>query len=526
MTKIKDLVLNWKVMMLLIFLVFSYFSINGGLAPHFWNEGVAIRSVAPNSSAANAGIENPSPRSTPLAKERVLSINGDPVNSVGDYVTSLGTLIPNTTARIETNERVYTVVTREDAADIGLEVFKAPTSNIRKGLDLEGGTRVLLQPSEQISDDDLDITISSLKERLNVYGLSDIIIRAASDLAGDKFILIEIAGVTEDEVKELLARQGKFEAKIGEEMVFLGGDKDITYVCRSASCSGIDPNVGCGPSGDGQVCRFFFAITLSPEAAERHAAVTNSLSVVTENGHSYLSEDLHLFLDDVEVDTLRVGADLKGRATTNIQISGSGFGRTAQEAQTNSLQEMKKLQTVIITGSLPVSLDIVKIDTISPTLGKEFLDNILLVGLLAILSVITVVFVRYRKIKIVTPIVLTLVSELILILGFASLVGWNLDLAGIAGIIIAVGTGVDHLIIITDETLKGEVISDWKRKIKNAMFIVVGAYLTTLAGMTPLLWAGAGLLKGFALTTIAGISFGVLIARPAYAVIIEKLLSE
>jgi len=41
-----------------------------------------------------------------------------------------------------------------------------------------------------------------------------------------------------------------------------------------------------------------------------------------------------------------------------------------------------------------------------------------------------------------------------------------------------------------------------------------------------LFWAGAGLLRGFALTTIAGLSFGVLIARPAYAVIVQKLLEE
>jgi len=44
--------------------------------------------------------------------------------------------------------------------------------------------------------------------------------------------------------------------------------------------------------------------------------------------------------------------------------------------------------------------------------------------------------------------------------------------------------------------------------------------------MIPLLWAGAGLLKGFALTTVAGASFGVLIARPAYAAIIEHLMKD
>ena len=123
---------------------------------------------------------------------------------------------------------------------------------------------------------------------------------------------------------------------------------------------------------------------------------------------------------------------------------------------------------------------------------------------------------------------LTLVSEIILILGFAALVKWNLDLAAIAGIILTIGTGVDHLVIITDETIKGEHdnSSDWKRKIKNAMFIVMGAYLTVFASLLPLFWAGAGLLKGFALTTLAGLSFGVFIARPAYAAVVRILLEE
>ena len=265
---------------------------------------------------------------------------------------------------------------------------------------------------------------------------------------------------------------------------------------------------------------------MSPEAAERQAAATAPLKRDTSSGECYLSEDIALHLDDVEVDRLRIGCDLQGRATTNIQISGSGIGRVQQEAVENTLQDMKKLQTVIMTGSLPVKLDVVKMDRVSPTLGKEFLVNILLVGLLVVLSVVAVVLLRYRKLKIVLPMVATLLSEIVLILGFAALVRWNLDLASIAGIIIVVGTGVDHLIIITDETVSGAEETSWKRRIKNAMFIVVGAYLTTLSGMLPLYWAGAGLLKGFALTTIVGISAGVLLARPAYAAMVKILLED
>jgi preprotein translocase subunit SecD len=391
---------------------------------------------------------------------------------------------------------------------------------------LEGGTRVLLKPLEEVSAEDMDIIISNLGERLNVYGLSDVIVRKASDLSGQEFIVVEMAGLTKEEVTSLVSQQGKFEAKIGNETVFVGGKNDITYVCRSADCSGIDPRQGCRQFADGYNCRFSFSIGLSPAAAERQAELTRNLAIVSEEGQHYLEKDIDLYLDDVAVDSLKIGAELRGRATTDIQISGSGTGRTQQEAMSDALKNMKRLQTILITGSLPVTLGIVKVDTLSPLLGKAFLDNALLVGMLALFAVATIIFLRYRRWIITLPIIVTLLSEVVLILGFAALVGWNLDLASLAGIIIVVGTGVDHLIIITDEVLRGEVVYDWKKRIKNAMAIIMAAYFTTVVGMIPLWFAGAGLLKGFAFTTIAGISFGVLIVRPAYAAMIETLLKE
>ncbi len=529
-TKMISIFKNTKVIILLVFLIFaltSAFSIN----PTNWNaEGVSIRAVGFNSTASFAGFENPSSKTQLLDREVITNINGEKISNLDDYYLIISGLKPNRTINIETNENIYQFKipqNNEGIVDLGLTVEEVPSTNLRKGLDLAGGTRVLLEPDEEVSDEDIDLIISNLQQRLNVYGLSDVLITSASDLEGSKFILIEIAGATEDEVKELLAKQGKFEAKINNETVFNGGDKDITYVCRSASCSGIDPSRGCGQTSNGEIaCSFFFSITLSPDAAQRQADLTNNLEVITENGQRYLSDDLTLYLDDIQVDSLRIGAELKGRATTNIQISGSGSGLTQTEAMDNTLQNMKQLQTIIITGSLPVSLSIVKMDTISPSLGQEFLDNLLLIALLAFGVVISVVSLRYRKLVIAVPMLLIMIAEVILILGFASLMKWQLDLAAFAGIIIVVGTGVDHLIIITDETIRGEKLQSMKQRIKSAMFIVIGAYMTTVAGMIPLLWAGAGLLKGFALTTIAGVSFGVLIARPAFAAILEILLKD
>ncbi|MBI2662546.1 hypothetical protein HYX11_03745 [Candidatus Woesearchaeota archaeon] len=526
MTKLKEIFTSWRVILLFVFLAFALVAIHPQL---FSEEGVTIRSVSYNSSAANAGIITPTAKTMPVNKERILYLNDERIKNAEDYYATLKTLKENKSISLQTDKKKYTLITKNNLngeMDLGLKVYDNPRSNIRKGLDLEGGTRVLLKPAELTDKGDLESIVDILKERLNVYGLSDIVVRSASDLAGEDFILIEIAGVTEDEVKELLGKQGKFEAKIGNETVFYGGKKDITYVCKSADCSGIDPRQGCFSAQEGYACNFFFTISLNPEAADRQARLTEKLNVVSENGQNYLSKSLDLYLDDKQVDSLKIGAELKGRASTSIQISGSGTGLGQQQAMANSLQNMKKLQTVLVTGSLPVKLEVVKTDTISPSLGNDFLNNILLVGVLAILGVVSVVTVKYKKFKIIIPMASILVSEVILVMGFAAFVGWNLDLAAIAGVIIVIGTGVNHLIIITDETMKGEATADWKTAIKNALFIIMGAYCINFASMVPLFWAGAGLLKGFALTTIAGMSFGVLIARPAYATMIEILLRD
>ena len=571
--KLKAIFTNVRVLILVAFLVMAIVSIN----PHPFVKGVAIRSVLTNSSASLAGIPQPKPTGTPMSKERIVAINNKPVDTMEDYYDFVNNLKVNQSIEIKTNKGLYRLTVRENtetielnetiikeveeiiavnetingtitevnktiktkkevpktkiislgAEDIGLRVYEAPRSNIRKGLDLQGGTRVLLQPAEKLEKKDLEMLMDNMKQRLNVYGLSDLTIRSAGDLSGNQYIVVEIAGANEEEIRILLAKQGKFEAKVGDKTVFIGG-KDITYVCKSANCAGIDISEGCNQAQGQWFCRFRFAITLSPKAAERQAEATKDLEVIKEEGGSYLSEPLVLFLDDSEVDRLNIGTDLKGRAVTDIEISGSGFGASQQEAIFNSLNNMKKLQTVLVTGSLPVKINIVKIDAISPVLGEEFVENAILLGILALSVVLVVIFLRYRKLQVAVPLVITSTMEVIILLGVAALIGWNLDLAAIAGIIIAIGTGVDHQIVITDETLKGEtrMIFNWRERIKSAFFIIMSSYFTTIVAMIPLIFAGAGLLKGFAITTMIGFSIGVLITRPVYAKLIEILLKE
>ncbi len=569
---LKNIIKNPRVIILIICLLMAVFAIH----PVFENDGVIIKAVQKNSPANLAGIENPKESSTPLSKEKIISINNKPTNNLKDYYAILDTLEANQTISLKTDETIYKIkiepeieitelnetetITEEIVKQVnetvngtirlvnktetqtkevqkierkiigikplGLSVGEAPTSNIRKGLDLQGGTRVLLKPAEEVDAETFSTIVDSLKERLNIYGLGDIVVTEVSDSAGilgggNKYILVEIAGATSEEVKDLIGKQGKFEGKIANQTVFKGGE-DITYVCRTADCSGIDPNRPCGKTSENAwSCGFNFAISLKPDAAQRQADITKQLPVVGD----HLQEQLILYLDDMERDKLNIASDLKGRAVTDISITGAGQGITQTEALQDALNNMKSLQTILITGSLPVKLEIERMDTISPTLGKQFLSNAWLVGLVAILAVVIILVTAYRKLKLAIPIMISSISEVILILGTAALIGWNLDLAAIAGIIIAVGTGVDHQIVIVDEVIKGkDQLYNWKKQIKRAFFIIMTAYLTTVVAMMPLLFAGAGLLKGFAITTILGVSVGVFITRPAFAAIVKHLL--
>jgi len=526
MNKAKKILMNARVIILAISLVMAVFAIS----PNPWSDGVAIRNIEKNSSAALAGITSPSPQSTLMSKERITMINNQPVHDLAGYAEIVKDIKPNKSVTIKTTKGLYVLHTAQ-TADFGMSVYEAPKTNIRKGLDLQGGTRVLLQPEEKLTQNDMSTLIDSMRQRLNIFGLSDVVIKESSDLSRNRYILVEVAGVNEEEVKELLAKQGKFEAKIGNETVFKGG-KDITYVCRSAECSGLDPEIGCRQLETSWMCRFRFSITLSQEAAERQANATKKLAVVKEQAEEFLNKPLDLYLDDVLVDSLSISADLKGRAETSISISGSGSGPDRNSAIQDAQKGMKQLQTVLITGSLPVKLNIIKTDTLSPSLGREFLANAMLISIISIIAVTSVVIIRYRKIKIAIPIIIVITSEILLILGVAALLKQNLDIAGIAGIIVAIGTGVDDQIVITDEILGHGKDEDrnylsWGQKIKKAFFIVIVAAATTSAALAPLILFssyGFGKLAGFAITEILGIMVGVLISRPAFSIIAEQIL--
>lgn len=442
---------------------------------------------------------------------------------------------------------------------LGIDIEEVQPTNLRFGLDIKGGVRALVKLNDS-SPDVAEQVKSTLQTRINVFGLREATFRTVS-INKENFIEISIAGGNKQELVDLLQTQGKFEGKITFAASSLNLDKkynitfsdsvatignktvkpgdsfvldSITFVYnnRSASRANLTADIFSGSDirtvffdpqrsrieNTGSGFQWSFGIQISPESAERFAKVTKNAASLG----NYLDAQISLYLDGEIIDTLNIASTLKGRAETEISISGGAD--TFQEA----VRERARLQAILRSGALPTAIEVLSIDSISPTLGAGFIKSALLAGLGAVIGVVVIVLLRYRRLRIVVPMVATSLSEVLIILGLATAIGWTIDLAAIAAIIATVGTGVNSQIIIIDQALRGGEMhaETMKEKFKRAFFIIFGSAGTMIAAMLPLTILGFGLLRGFAIVTMIGVLIGVLVARPAFSVIVEKFLKK
>ncbi len=192
-----------------------------------------------------------------------------------------------------------------------------------------------------------------------------------------------------------------------------------------------------------------------------------------------------------------------------------------------AMREAKNLRT-ILTQTLPVSISIEGETAIEPRLGSMFFKEIVWAGIISLVGVGLVIYLRYRWLRISLAIMGAMICELIITLGIASVLPYNMDLAELGGVILVIGTGVDSQIIITDELMR-EMIPFVRRpsmteRIKRAFRVIWGSALTTLVAMIALATLGFGAMRGFAIITLLGILVSVLITRPFYARVASNII--
>ena len=191
-----------------------------------------------------------------------------------------------------------------------------------------------------------------------------------------------------------------------------------------------------------------------------------------------------------------------------------------------SEQEAKNLADQLKYGALPISFSIQSEQQISATLGAEQLKVGILTGLIGLLLVFVYSLFQYRLLGFVTMaslVVAGIISyEAIVLLGWA--LNYRLSLAGVAGLIVAIGATADSFIVyferIRDEiragrTIPAAVSHGWKRASRT----ILASKAVNLLAAVVLYVVSVGSVKGFAftlgLTAIADLVVVYLFTHPA-----------
>jgi len=198
---------------------------------------------------------------------------------------------------------------------------------------------------------------------------------------------------------------------------------------------------------------------------------------------------------------------LDGETISTPSVENPIPGGQAQITGTFTEAEARDLANVLKYGSLPVKFDISSVETVSPQLGGDQLSAGIWAGIIGLALVVIFCFLYYRGLGIVVVLSLLvagiLTGSLVILLGKA--IGFTLTLAGIAGLIVAVGITADSFIIyferLRDEvregrSLRSSVETGWAR----AKHTIIAADSISLLAAIVLYVLAIGSVRGFAFT--------------------------
>ncbi len=475
-----ELVKDWRVAALIILVVLAVVAIY----PHF-EDGHLTTNIQ-----YGLDLEGGSWIQLEFQAETVTFVSDTPVD---EFVTSL---------RERLDAEVYLV--SEGMIEIRKEV---PEDELRTIFTEEGATLKEYYPG--IMKDTAEQAKTILEEKINSLGTKDAKVYAITGINGIcRYMRIELAGVSLNEALEIVGKPGKFEIRIqtatNETEHVLWGD-----VVSSVQTPHMEPGGMWG-----------VPFALSTEGAEQFQQGAITYGATKDPNSHYLE----MILDGNVVYSAPLSPSLAG----DLQVAPTRSMRASTGAGEEGREEARMLEIHLRAGALPVDVSIAGAGSVSSTLGAHFKLFCILAGIFALIAVAVAIFIRYREPAIVLPMIGTNFSEIIILLGIATFIQ-QLDLASIAGLIAVLGTGIDQLVIITDEVLhEGKVPSPnlYLKRLTRALGIIMASAATVIIAMLPLAVMDLSSLRGFAIITILGVVIGVVVTRPAYGRIIMAILSK
>ncbi|MDR7440314.1 MAG: protein translocase subunit SecD [Armatimonadota bacterium] len=382
-------------------------------------------------------------------------------------------------------------------------VLQPPRPHLRLGLDLQGGTRIVLEaqprPGVQVTPDKVDAAMRVIERRIDALGIAEPLLQRQ----GSDRIIVEFPGLQDPRrAKELIGRTALLEFVDTDQQSLPEGaewlpdnrrvrlpDGRIVSLPKKVVVTGADlrdARAELDPQGLNWVVRFRFG----GEGARKFEEHT---------GRS-IGEYLTIVLDNRVISSPVIRARIPGEGV----IEGTF---TADQA--------RDLAILLRGGALPVPVQPVEERTVGPTLGRDSIDRSVRAGWIAATMVVALMTSYYGLGGLLTSVALGIYA--LVVLGVFTALGATLTLPGIAGLILSLGMAVDGNVIIFEKVkeelrmgkpLRTAIATGWRR----ALSTIIDSNATTLIGAAVLLWLGSGPIRGFAVTLVVGVLVSVFTA--------------
>ncbi len=372
----------------------------------------------------------------------------------------------------------------------GFIMYISPLANsIKQGLDLQGGTHVVLQavetPDAKVDDDALNRTVKIIERRVNELGLTEPVIQRQ----GKDRIIVELPGIKDpDQAIKMLGRTAMLEFKDINGTTVLTG-KDLRDA-RAQMIGGNQSVVG---------------LEFTDEGGAKFADLT------ARN----IGRPISILLD--------------GEVLTSPVVQEAITGGKAQISGSRTMEEAEHLAILLRSGSLPVKIEIMENRTVGPTLGQDSKEKSVVAFSIAIAGIFIFMLLFYRIPGIVADIALLLyVMLLLLIMRYLDA---TLTLPGIAGIILSIAMAIDANVLIfehfKEEVAGGKTLrSAMDKGFSRAFVTIFDSNITTLIAAVILFYLGTGPIRGFAVTLGLGVILSMFTAITVTKFLMNFLLAS
>ncbi|MGW8801942.1 protein translocase subunit SecD [Streptomyces sp. NPDC055775] len=413
------------------------------------------------------------------------------------------------------------------AAVLLVSVLITLTMSPRLGLDLQGGTRMVLQAEDSVTAEadreSTDRTLEVLRRRIDSLGVSE----PTLTRSGEDRIIVELPDVQDPrKAAEVIGRtaQLSFHAVRGpgteQEK---GKDAGLTLPDEEGRPLALGParltGAGVKDAGASFDAQQGAGWTV---ALDFHKGAGRDWTRLTGEAACHPAQDerrrVAIVLDDRVISSPQVAPSVGcnvGLPSGSTQITGS-FGA----------DEARDLALLIKGGALPLPVEIVEQRTVGPTLGAAAIDasaRAALIGAAATALFITFV---YRLFGALAAVALAAYG----VISYAALValGVTLTLPGLAGFVLAIGMAVDANVLVFErareeyaERRGRSLRSAMTAGFRNAWSAVADSNVTTLIAAGLLFFLGSGPVKGFGVTLAIGV-----LASMFSALVIARALTE